>query len=285
MSEPVLVSTWNHGRGANEAGWPHLVSRSALDAVEEAVRTAEADPEVRSVGRGGYPDRLGRVTLDAVVMDHDYRCGAVAALEGFLHAVSVAREVMERTDHVLLAGAGAADFARSIGMQPERLLTAETMRLFEEKVRVRETAPANIENHDTIVSLGCDAQGRLAGACSTSGLMNRLHGRVGDSPIVGAGLYVDGEVGAAGATGHGELALRVAASALVIERMRGGLDVAAACESVIEHIRRRLRPGPDRQLALLAIDRDGRCGAAALLPGFSYALTRAGVHEMVEVDA
>ena len=285
MSEPVLVSTWNHGSAANRAGWPHLAAGRPLDAVEQAVRAAEADPAVHSVGRGGYPDRLGRVTLDAVIMDHELRCGAVAALEGFVHAVSVARAVMERTDHVLLAGEGAADFARSIGMERERLITAETLRLFEEKLRESEAAPANLENHDTIVSLALDSGGRPAGACSTSGLMNRMHGRVGDSPIVGAGLYVDGEVGAAGATGRGELALRIAASALVIERMRGGLGVQAACESVIAQIRRRLRPGPDQQLALLAIDLDGGCGAAALLPGFSYALTRGGVHETVEVSA
>ncbi len=283
--KPILVSTWNHGMGANKAGWPYLTRGSALDAVEQAVRCAEADPAVRSVGRGGYPDCLGRVTLDAVIMDHAFRAGAVAAMEGFVHAVSVARAVMERTNHVLLAGQGATEFALSLGMQRENLIVAETIRLFEERVAAAADARPNFENHDTIVSLGLDSSGRLAGACSTSGLMNRLHGRVGDSPVVGAGLYVDGDVGAAGATGVGELALRVSAGTLVVERMRGGTAVQEACESVIRFIRTRLHPRPNQQLALIALDADGRSGASALLPGFTYVRSVDGAHEEVSVTA
>jgi N4-(beta-N-acetylglucosaminyl)-L-asparaginase len=283
--KPVLVSTWNHGMGANRAGWPYLERGSALDAVEHAVRCAEADPAVRSVGRGGYPDGLGRITLDAVIMDHAFRAGAVAAIEGFVHAVSVARAVMERTTHVLLAGQGACEFALSLGMQRENLVVAETMRLFEERLAEAAHDRPNFENHDTIVTLGLDASGRLAGACSTSGLMNRLHGRVGDSPVVGAGLYVDGEVGAAGATGVGELALRVSASALVVERMRTGRSVQEACESVIRLIRDRLHPGPRQQLAIIALDANGESGSSALLPGFTYARSVDGIHEEVDSAA
>ena len=283
--KPVLISTWNHGMGANKAGWPYLSRGSALDAVEQAVRCAEADPSVRSVGRGGYPDCLGRITLDAVIMDHAFRAGAVAAMEGFVHAVSVARAVMERTSHVLLAGQGATEFALSIGMERENLVVADTMRMFEEMLAKAALDRPNSENHDTIVSLGLDASGRLAGACSTSGLMNRLHGRVGDSPVVGAGLYVDGEIGAAGATGVGELALRISAGALVVERMRTGLRVQEACESVIRFIRMRLRPGPNQQLALIALDPNGESGASALLPGFTYVRSAGGMHEEVNVAA
>ncbi len=306
MPSPVLVSTWKHGLPANHQGWPYLASGSpgsstrstaALDAVEQAIRQAEADTAVRSVGRGGYPDRMGRVTLDACIMNDRFECGAVAALEGIVHAVSVARAVMERTDHVLLAGEGALEFALSLGLPQENLMVAETLRLFEERVaklpqgRGRQPAAGsqlaqpNTENHDTIVTLGLDAGGHLAGACSTSGLMGRMHGRVGDSPIIGAGLYVDGQVGAAGATGHGELALRVSASALVVQRMQAGATPEDACREVIAFVRKRLQPRPDQQLALLALGRDGSVGAASLLPGFSYAVSSSAGHQMVACPA
>lgn len=310
MPTPVLLSTWKHGLPANRRGWPCLWPASrdtknpnaALDAVEQAIRQAEADTAVRSVGRGGYPDRLGRVTLDACIMNDRFECGAVAALEGIVHAVTVARNVMERTEHVLLAGEGALQFAQSLGMPQENLMVAETLRLFEERlarVSSGDGLPAdaglqptgatlagpNTEDHDTIVTLGLDAAGRLAGACSTSGLMGRMHGRVGDSPIIGAGLFVDGLVGAAGATGHGELALRVSASALVVQRMQAGATPETACRDIIDLVKRRLNPLPDQQLALLALARDGTVGAASLLPGFSYAVSTPAGHHMVEVAA
>ncbi len=286
---PTIVSTWPHGLSANRAAWPILSARdgdgSAMDAVEAAVRHVESDPDVRSVGRGGYPDRLGRVTLDAAIMDDAFRCGSVAALEGVVHAVSVARAVMERSEHALLAGDGALEFALSVGFERERLLTADTLALYEAKQREARAGTPNFESHDTVVSLAVDPSGHIAGASSTSGLMNRLHGRVGDTPIIGSGLYVDGEVGAAGATGHGELAMRVAASALVVERMRCGASPLDACRSVIDMIRDRLSPRPDQQLALLALTTKGEVAAAALLPGFAYAQSDAEGHRMVSVEA
>ncbi len=304
MPIPVLVSTWKHGLPANQQGWPYLWPHSggtkkttaALDAVEQAIRQAEADTAVRSVGRGGYPDRLGRVTLDACIMNDRFECGAVAALDGIVHAVSVARAVMDCTEHVLLAGEGALQFALSLGMPQTNLMVAETLRLFEERLARAPSdnglqptgttlAGPNTEDHDTIVTLGLDAAGRLAGACSTSGLMGRMHGRVGDSPIIGAGLYVDGLVGAAGATGHGELALRVSASTLVIQRMQAGATPETACQEIIAFVQQRLNPRPDQQLALLALARDGTVGAASLLPGFSYAISTPAGHHAVEVPA
>jgi len=237
------------------------------------VKTAEADPAVRSVGYGGYPDRDGRVTLDAAIMDHEFRCGSVAGLEHIVHAVSVAREVMEHTPHVMLVGEGALEFALLRGHRKQRLITARTLELYEERYEQESIPVANIENHDTISTVALDATGRLAGACTTSGLTGRLHGRVGDSPIIGAGLYVDGEVGAAAATGVGELAMRVAASSMVIERMRAGAGAQEACESVLSFIRSRLRPAGSQQLALIAVGRDGLTGGSSLLPGFSYVVT------------
>ena len=286
---PTIVSTWPHGLSANRAAWPILSARdrdrSALDAVEAAVRHVESDPDVRSVGRGGYPDRLGRVTLDAAIMDDAFGCGSVAALEGVVHAVSVARAVMERSEHVLLAGDGALEFALSVGFERERLVTADTLALFEQKQREAQAGMPNFESHDTVVSLAVDASGRIAGASSTSGLMNRLHGRVGDTPIIGAGLYVDGQIGAAGATGHGELAMRIAAAAIVVERMRCGASPLDACRSGIDLIRDRLRPTADQQLVLIALSAQGDAAAAALLPGFAYAQSDAEGHRMVTVEA
>jgi isoaspartyl peptidase/L-asparaginase-like protein (Ntn-hydrolase superfamily) len=276
LKSACIVSTWVHGKAANAAGWAVLSAGGpALDAVEAAVGTAEADPAVRSVGLGGYPDRDGRVTLDAAIMDHQFNCGSVAGLEHIVHATSVARHVMEATPHVMLAGEGALEFALQRGFRKERLVTAETLSRYEERYAAQAVPVPNIENHDTIASLALDAQGRLAGACTTSGLTGRLHGRVGDSPIIGAGLYVDGEVGAAAATGVGELALRAAASALVVERMRAGASAQDACEAVISFIRGRLSPGEHDQLALIALGRGGTEGAASLLDGFSWYVKRA----------
>lgn len=289
-TQPCIVSTWRHGKEANRAGMEVLrAGGSAIDAVEAAVRTAESDPEVRSVGFGGFPDREGRVTLDAAIMDHDFHCGAVAALEGFVHAISVARAVMEHTPHVLLAGAGAREFAIERGFSKTRLITASTLDIYEREHEGASAPTANIENrsiggsadattgepvsHDTISTIAIDSAGRLAAACTTSGLGGRLHGRVGDSPIVGAGVYVDGEVGAAAATGLGEIALRVSASSMVVDRMRGGASPHAAAEATIDFIRRRLRPPVDQQLAVIALSVSGEVGWAALLPGFTCEVT------------
>ncbi len=283
---PVLLSTWNHGLPANAAGWAALeAGRPALDAVEAGVRVPEADPESNSVGLGGLPDRDGRVTLDACIMDHDGRCGGVCFLEDTVHAVSVARRVMEDTPHVLLAGEGATRFARESGFPAARLLTPAAERAWRKWLETGNyRPPVNAENHDTIGMLGLDAAGRLAGACTTSGLAYKMHGRVGDSPLIGAGLYVDGAVGAATATGLGEMVIKVCGSFLVVELMRQGASPQEACEEAVSRIAAR-QDIDDRQVGFLALDRQGRTGAFAIRGGFNYALTRQGHHGMVDAGS
>lgn len=297
-SPAVLVSTWDFGAAANAAGVAvYRQGGSALDMVEAAARVAEADTTNSSVGLGGLPDREGRVTLDAVVMNHRGDIGAVLALEDVVHAVSVARRVMEQTPHVMLAGAGARDFAIAQGFPTQSLLTPQAERAWRDWLRESRYAPrANSENddwrnrtpggpldHDTIGVLGVGPDGRLAGACTTSGMAFKMRGRIGDSPIVGAGLYVDDEVGAATGTGVGEDIVRVAGSHAVVEAMRAGLDPAAACRRVIQRLAR-LRGDriADHQVALLALDRQGRAGGFALRPGFTYAATTAAGETRIE---
>lgn len=283
----VLVSTWDFGVPANAAG--HAVRQaggSALDMVEAGARVAEADETNASVGLGGFPDREGHVTLDAVIMNGRGDMGAVCALEDIVHAVSVARRVMEATPHVILVGEGARTFALEQGFDTTPLLTPESEAAWRRWLETSDYAPrANSENtdwpggasdHDTIGILGIDAQGRMAGACTTSGMAFKMRGRVGDSPIPGAGLSVDDEVGAATGTGVGEDILRVSGAHAVVEAMRSGLNPSAACQQVIERLARlRGEKIADHQVALLALDRQGRAGGYALRPGFTYAVTDA----------
>ncbi len=293
----VMVSTWDFGAAANAAGWAARQSGgSALDMVEAGGRVAEADEANSSVGLGGLPDRDGRVTLDACVMNWAGDIGAVCALEDVIHAVSVARAVMEKTPHVMLVGAGARAFAVEQGFPTQNLLTPRAEAAWREWLRTATYAPRiNSENadwrgmpggnadHDTIGLLAIDAAGRMAGACTTSGMAFKMRGRVGDSPIIGAGLYVDDEVGGCTATGVGEDVVRVAGSHAVVEAMRAGLDPAAACRRVIERLAR-LRGArvAASQVALLALDKRGRAGAFALQPGFTYAVTDAAGAVRVE---
>jgi len=284
----VMVSTWNFGVPANDAGWAaRQGGGSALDMVEAGARLTEADGANSSVGLGGLPDRDGVVTLDACIMGWDGEIGAVCALEDIVHAVSVARAVMEKTPHTMLVGPGARSFALDQGFTPEPLLTQSSETAWREWLKTSEYAPrANSENsdwrsmpggpnnHDTIGLLAIDADNRMAGACTTSGMAFKMRGRVGDSPIIGAGLYVDTEVGAATATGVGEDVVRVAGSHAVVEAMRAGLDPTAACRRVIERLAHLRGPKvADHQVALLALDRHGRAGAFALQPGFTWACT------------
>jgi L-asparaginase/N4-(beta-N-acetylglucosaminyl)-L-asparaginase len=295
-SFPVVLSTWEHGRAANDAAWTVLEEDgSALDAVEQGVRVSEADPAVRTVGRGGYPDRTGVVTLDACIMDTDGRCGAVAALEEIVHPTSVARAVMEKTPHVMLAGNGARDFAVEQGFEPTDLLTEQSRRDWDEwnatTDEVERPTP-NVENqpssesHDTIGMLALDTAGCLAGACTTSGTAWKQHGRVGDSPLIGAGLYVDGDVGAACATGWGEAVMRVAGSHLAVETMRQGASPQAACRCVVERIDRLHDDLSDVQVGVLALSTDGEIGAYGLQSGFDTArYTPDGGNHLIEADA
>jgi N4-(beta-N-acetylglucosaminyl)-L-asparaginase len=286
---PLVVSTWHHGRAANEAAWSVLADGGrALDAVESGVRVTEADPDVISVGYGGLPDRDGKVTLDACIMDETGNAGAVAFLQDIKHPISVARAVMEKTPHVMLVGEGARRFALEQGFPAEDLLTDQSRRAWEKWRREAKYTPwsaaSDPNRHDTISQLAIDRQGRLAGACTTSGLAYKMHGRVGDSPIIGASLYVDSGVGAACATGVGEEIIKTVGSFLIVELMRQGLSPQAACREGIARIMQR-NPDPDEELQVgyLAVDRAGRVGAQAILPGFQYALRDA--HETRLVDA
>jgi L-asparaginase/N4-(beta-N-acetylglucosaminyl)-L-asparaginase len=276
FGRPVVVSTWKHGLAANEAAWKVLAEGGrALDAVEAGVRVSESDPEVTSVGIGGLPDREGHVTLDACIMDERGNCGAVAFLEGIKNPISVARRVMEKTPHVMLVGEGARRFALAEGFVEENLLTPRAREQWEAwKARgAPAAAPVpNRENHDTIGMVAIDRQGNLSGACTTSGLAWKLHGRVGDSPIIGAGLYVDNEVGAASATGVGEAVMRAVGSFLVVELMRQGHAPQEACRLAIQRVTEKSPNWRDLQVAFIALDKQGRCGAYAIKAGFQFAV-------------
>lgn len=276
--KPIVISTWHFGVQANAAAWEVLSKNGrALDAVEAGVKIPEADPKERSVGLGGRPDRDGRVTLDACIMDEHMNIGSVAALEHMVHPISVARAVMEKTPHVMIVGDGALQFALSQGFKKQNLLTPESEAEWKEWLKKSEYKPVvNIENHDTIGMVALDMQGNLSGACTTSGMAFKMHGRVGDSPIIGAGLYVDNEVGAVTATGHGEEVIRIAGSHAVVELMRQGLSPEAACKKVVERIidsaKKRNKPLKDLQIGFIAINKKGEHGAYCLQKGFNYAV-------------
>ena len=290
-AEARVVSTWDFGVAANQAAWAVLAKNGrALDAVEAGARIPEADLRNHSVGRAGYPDRDGHVTLDASIMDEHGNCGAVAAIEHIAHPISVARRVMEKTPHVLLVGDGALQFAIEQGFPKEELLTPESRKAWQDwlktanykpsansEVKTYEASPSKVrgdaKNHDTIGMLAIDAQGNLAGACTTSGMAWKLHGRVGDSPIIGAGLYVDNEIGGATSTGVGEEVIRNCGSFLVVELMRQGHSPEDACRAAVERIlKRRPELAKDTQVGFLALNRHGDVGAWAIQKGFSYAV-------------
>jgi N4-(beta-N-acetylglucosaminyl)-L-asparaginase len=274
---PLVVSTWRHGLAANEAAWKILSKGGrALDAVEAGVRESESDPKVGSVGLGGLPDASGQVTLDACIMDENGDCGSVAYLKGIENPISVARLVMEKTPHVMMVGEGAKQFALDNGFKEKALLTPESIKQWEkwkaehpDAVKHREV---NIENHDTIGMVSIDAKGNLSGACTTSGLAWKLPGRVGDSPIIGAGLYVDNEVGAASATGVGEAVIRAVGSFLVVELMRQGNSPQDACRLATERVIAKNPDWKEFQVGFIAIDKLGRSGGYCIQPGFDYAV-------------
>ena len=281
----LIVSTWDFGAAANDAAFARMkAGGSLIDAVEAGGMVPEADPNNHSVGYSGYPDRDGHVTLDAVIMDDAGGVGAVAALEDTVHAISVARRVMEKTPHTFIVGEGATRFARDQGFPKVNLLTPEAENAWRDWLKTSQYRPvANIENarprggalnHDTIGLLARTADGRMAGACTTSGLAFKMRGRVGDSPQVGAGLYVEAGVGAATSTGLGEEVTRVSGTARVVASMRAGLSAQAACEEVVRHIAK-LRGDAIKgtQVGFLALSPQGEVGAFCLLPGFTYAVT------------
>ncbi len=276
VNKPVAISTWQHGLAANQGAWEILsAGGSALDAAEAGVRITESDPETTTVGIGGRPDRNGHVTLDACIMNSAGDCGSVAFLQHIKNPISVARKVMEETPHVMLAGQGALDFALSKGFEKENLLTPAAEAewkawLAEAPEEIR--AEINIENHDTIGMLTLDENGDLAGACTTSGAAWKLHGRIGDSPIIGAGLFVDNEVGGACATGWGEAVIRVVGCHLVVEFMRQGNSPEEACRLAVERV---ISKNPDYreiQVGFLALNKNGEYGSYCIQPGFNFAI-------------
>ncbi|HRE66612.1 MAG TPA: N(4)-(beta-N-acetylglucosaminyl)-L-asparaginase [Cyclobacteriaceae bacterium] len=275
VSKPVVISTWNFGAGANVEAWKILSADGrALDAVEAGARVPEGDPKESSVGLGGLPDRDGRVTLDSCIMDEFANCGAVACLEHIVHPVSVARKVMEKTPHVFLVGEGALKFALDQGFKKEKLLTKESEKAWKEWLKTAKYKPvANIENHDTIGIVAIDTKQNLSGACTTSGMAYKMHGRVGDSPIIGAALFVDNEIGAATSTGVGEEVIRIVGSHLVVELMRQGNSPQQACELAVARIvKNQPQKSKEIQVGFLALNKNGEYGAYALQKGFTYAV-------------
>jgi len=291
---PIVISTWDFGIPANKEAWRVLEKGGrALDAVEAGVKIPEADMNNHTVGRAGYPDRDGHVTLDACIMDEFGNCGSVAAMENIAHPISVARAVMEKTPHVMLVGDGATQFAVEQGFKKEKLLTPESEKAWKEWLKTAKYSPVmNIENkqhrpgskynHDTIGMLAIDAKGNISGACTTSGMAFKLHGRVGDSPIIGAGLYVDNEVGGATSTGVGEEVIRNVGSFLVVELMRQGLSPEDACKEAVKRI---IKKKPDTakniQVGFLAINKKGEYGAYAIQQGFSFAVCNADKQDLL----
>ncbi len=277
---PIVISTWNHGLPANEAAWEILSKGGySLDAVEAGVRVPEADPKIITVGYGGIPDAEGKVTLDACIMDEKGRAGSVAFLEHIKHPVSVARLVMEKTPHVMLVGDGALRFALVNGFKKENLLTPEMKKEWKKwkKTERKFSAKINIENqlkenHDTIGMLAIDSEGRISGACTTSGMGFKMNGRVGDSPIIGAGLFVDGEIGGAVATGTGELVMKTLGSFLVVELMRNGKTPDEACEEAVMRIAKKIPDYKNHQVGFVALNKSGEYGSFCIQPGFNFAV-------------
>ncbi len=274
-AKPIVISTWRHGIEANGDAWKILAEGGrALDAVEKGVMNSENDFKNQSVGLGGIPDRDGHVTLDACIMDEKGNCGSVCFLDHIKHPISVARLVMEKTPHVILVGEGAQKFAVDNGFVLEKFdRTPESDLAWKEWLKKSEYTPiSNFENHDTIGMLAIDKAGNLSGSCTTSGLGYKMHGRVGDSPIIGAGLFVDNEVGAACATGTGEEVIRICGSHTVVEMMRAGHTPEEACKIAVERIAKSPKNIKEMQIGFLALNKHGEFGSYALQKGFNYAV-------------
>ncbi len=306
--QPVVISTWDTGLAANKGAWEVLGRNgSALDAVEAGVMVTESTINC-CVGLGANPDRDGFVTLDASIMDHEWNCGSVGALERIKHPISVARRVMEKTPHVILVGQGAQQFAVAEGFPLEpQVLSEDAKKSYEQWLKKSEYKPViNIENtrpsgtgpsaparlangewnHDTIGMIAMDAAGNLSGSVTTSGMGFKMRGRLGDSPIIGAGLFVDNEVGAVTSTGQGEDVIRVCGSHSVVEFMRQGMSPEEACKAAVEKVARiKKEKAKEIQVAFIAINKKGETGGYALQKGFSYAIKNAAEERMVAVKS
>jgi len=285
---PAVIATWDYGVTLCTAAQKVIADGGdILDALEKGVNAVEDDPNVHTVGYNSWPNEDGVVQLDASFMDgRGHRSGAVGALEGIKNPISVARKVMDKTTHVMLVGPGALKFAKKLGFKEESLLTPETRKEWE--AQKKDTFWR--DNHDTVCCIGIDAKGNLASAVSTSGLSNKLAGRLGDSPIIGAGNYCDNEIGAACATGIGELAIKNAASFAIVERMRAGLDPKRACDEILARVvahHPEVKTNDKAQLAFIAMNKRGEAGGAALRKQtkvFRYALFRGTKNAPALVD-
>jgi len=309
QTKPIVVSTWDTGKDVNTAAWKILSKNGrALDAVEAGAMQIE-DTINCCVGLGGYPDRDGVVTLDSCIMDEHANCGSVGGIEQIKHAVSVARKIMETTPHIMLVGEGAQQFAIENGFTKEsRQLSPDAENAYKEWLKKSEYKPViNIENlpagqadkkqhgpfapaffddgspnHDTMGLVALDASGNMSGAVTTSGMAFKIHGRVGDSPIIGAGLFVDNGVGAATSTGVGEEVIRICGTHLVVEYMRQGNSPEMACRKAVERIVKR---DPEKaktlQVGFLALNKSGQYGAYAIQEGFVFCVKSNGEEKLV----
>ncbi|MBL8006074.1 MAG: N(4)-(beta-N-acetylglucosaminyl)-L-asparaginase [Ignavibacteria bacterium] len=306
--KPAVISTWKHGLAANETAYKILTEGgNSLDAAEKGVKVAEDDPSVLSVGYGGLPDERGVVTLDAAIMDWKARIGSVICVENIHNPVSLARLVLEDTEHTILAADGAYDFALKNGFRPENLLTEESIRKFREWrasgsdkaeeihtddfIRNKEKLKKINEdgNHDTIGMVAIDKDGHISASCTTSGMAWKLHGRVGDSPIIGSGLYVDGEIGGAASTGRGEECIRACGSFLIVELMRNGKSPMEACRLACERVYKlNLLSDINRdhlyQVGFIALNANGEYGAYSVRQGFQYALYNESGNRLYDSD-
>jgi N4-(beta-N-acetylglucosaminyl)-L-asparaginase len=284
--KPIVIATWDTPLAVETAAKVLEKGGSALDAVEQGCKIEEANENGQTVGKGGLPDRDGNVTLDACIMDEKGNYGAVLAVKNIKHVTSVARKVMEETPHVMLVGQGAEEFAVTKGFERENLLTEASKKAWEKWKETSKYKPIiNIENHDTIGMLAIDNNGNISGACTTSGLAYKMAGRVGDSPIIGGGLFVDNEIGGAAATGLGEEVLKTVGSFLIVELMRQGKSPQEACEEAISRIVK--KPNSDFknfQVGYIAVNKQGEVGAYSIHEWFSYNLYKEGVNKNIKSD-
>ena len=273
LYEPIVIGTWKHGYKATKGTYEILINGGlALDAVEEGAKITESDTKVRTVGYGGYTDQDGNVTLDASIMDHLGNAGSVAYLKEIKHPISVARKIMEDSEHVMLVGKGAQNFAIDHGFKKENILFEQSKQDWLEWKKCKNKNIISEDNHDTMTILAQDNKGNFAASCTTSGIKYKLNGRVGDSPIIGSGIYLENDIGAAGATGQGEEIMKSVGSFLIVELMRQGYHPQDACKEANNRIIKKYSK-IDFQVAFIALRKDGEFGISALQNDFSYILS------------
>ncbi len=281
----ISISTWNTESANTASGELLAQGKSSLDAIIAGVAVEEANEENTTVGIGATPDREGNVTLDACVMSPEGDYGAVLAVENIVHVAALARKVMEETPHVIMASKGAEEFAYTQGFKKQKLLTPASEKAWKEWLKTSNYQPTiNVENHDTIGMLAMDTSGQISGVCTTSGLGYKMKGRVGDSPIIGSGLFLDNEVGAAVATGMGEEVLKTVGSFLVVELMRNGMSPQKACEEAIHRIVKKGDRYKNFQVAYIAMNKQGETGSYAIHEGFNMMKYQDGKPEAIVSD-